>query len=409
VYWNAQVQDNNGSFGGYSYSDGSWSVTVNGVSRASASGQSYDFGSGVIGSPYFPRSEAGTFVVTHNDNGTAGPISGSATFNGNSAPAGSATASVSAGLTTFTGPTAPSTGPTPTRTSPYTTIGITSAAAASNGSLAPTRYDFDYNTDNATWGANVTSMGATTAGSKVGLSATTGYYFRTRAVSNQSYSWGLGAWSASTFRAGVPSAPATISATRSGLSVTVTITASATNGGAAVSAYTVERSTDGVTWTNPQNITSLSYTYTNLTPGLSYTFRAYATNSTGTSAYATSSSVFVSAYGKRYQTVSVTGVTGVGSTTTYTSASHGFSLNDPVSVTGITPSTLNASGTVTAVTTNSFTLGSTTPATTSGTYSSGGTADGWRSILTGKRYDGAAWVDLTAASKYTATGWTSFS
>ena len=411
VYWNAQVQDNNGSVGGYSYAEGSWSVTVNGISRASASGQSYDFGSGVIGSPYFPRSEAGTFVVTHNSNGTAGPISGSASFNGNSAPVGSADVSVSAALTTFTAPTAPATGPTLTRVSPYTTVGVTSAVVASNGSLAPTRYDLDYNTDNATWGNNVTSMGAgvSRVASVLTLSSTTGYYFRTRGVSNQSNTWGNGAWSPSTFKAGVPSAPATISTNRSGLSVTVTITASATNGGAAVSSYTVERSTDGLNWSSPQTMTSLTYTYTNLTPGQSYTFRAYATNSTGNSAVRTSSSVFVSAYGKRYQTVSVTGVTGVGTTTTYTSASHGFSLNDPVSVTGITPSSLNASGTVTAVTTDSFTLGSTTPTTTSGTYSSGGTAAGWRSNLIGKRYDGSAWVDISTAQKYTGTSWASFS
>jgi hypothetical protein len=164
-----------------------------------------------------------------------------------------------------------------------------------------------------------------------------------------------------------------------------------------------------VTWSSPQDISSLTYTYTNLTPGQSYTFRAYATNSTGASATQASSSVFVSAYGKRYQTVSVTGVTAVGTTTTYTAASHGFSLNDPVSVTEITPSSLNASGTVTAITTNSFTLGSTTPTTTSGTYGSGGTAGGWRSNLVGKRYDGSAWVDISTAQKYTGTSWASFS
>lgn len=409
VNWSASVSDGNASFGGWSTSEGSWSVTVNGISRASASGQSYDFGSGVIGSPYFPRSASGSFVINHNSNGTAGPIAGSASFAGNSSEVGSVSVSVSENITSFTGPSAPSAGPTLTRTSPFTTIGITSATPTSNGSLAPTQYDFDYNTDNSTWGNNITSMGGTTVGSKTLLSSTTGYYFRTRAVSNTSNSWGTGAWSASTFRAGVPSAPATISTSRSGLSVTVTITASATDGGATVSAYTVERSTDGVTWSSPQDISSLTYTYTNLTPGQSYTFRAYATNSTGASATQASSSVFVSAYGKRYQTVSVTGVTAVGTTTTYTAASHGFSLNDPVSVTEITPSSLNASGTVTAITTNSFTLGSTTPTTTSGTYGSGGTAGGWRSNLVGKRYDGSAWVDISTAQKYTGTSWASFS
>ena len=405
VYWNASVSDGNGSFGGYSYSDGSWSVTVNGVSRASASGQSYDFGSGVIGSPYFPRSESGTFVVNHNTNGTAGPIAGSASFNGNS-PAGSASVSVSAALTTFTAPGAPSAAPTLTRTSPFTTIGITSAVASSNGSLAPTRYDYDYNTDNTTWGNNITSMGAgaTRVSSKNLLSSTTGYYFRTRAVSNQSNTWGNGAWSASAFKAGVPSAPASISTSRSGLSVTVTVTASATNGGATITGYTVERSTDGTTWTNPQSMTSLSYTYTNLTPGFNYLFRAYATNSTGNSATVTSSSVFVSAYGRRYVTASISEATS-GSTTTFTSNGHGFSQNDPVTITGVTPTSFNISGTITVVSTNTFTVGT----ASTGTYSSGGTVSGWRSNLTGKRYDGTNWVDISVASRYTGTSWASFS
>lgn len=411
VNWSASVSDGNGSLGGWSNSEGSWSVTVNGTSRASASGRSYDFGSGVVSSPYFPRTESGSFVITHSSSGTAGPIAGSASFAGNSSEIGSVSVSVSENIASFTGPSAPSSGPTLTRTSPFTTIGITSATPTSNGSLAPTRYDFDYNTDNSTWGNNITSMGATTVGSKSTLSSTTGYYFRTRAVSNTSNSWGNGAWSASSFKAGVPSAPAAISAARSGLSVTVTIAASATNGGATISSYTVERSTDGVTWVSPQNITSGTYTYTNLTPGLSYQFRSYATNSTGDSATITSASVFVSAYGRRYVTASITGATS-GATTTFTSNSHGFSLNDPVEITDASPTSFNISGTITAVTTNTFTVGT----ASTGTYSSGGTVSGWLSVLTGKRYDAngggvgvPGWVDITSASKYTAGAWVSFS
>jgi hypothetical protein len=188
------------------------------------------------------------------------------------------------------------------------------------------------------------------------------------------------------------------------LSVTVTATASATNGGATITGYTVERSTDGTTWTNPQSMTSLSYTYTNLTPGFNYLFRAYATNSTGNSATVTSSSVFVSAYGRRYVTASISEATS-GSTTTFTSNGHGFSQNDPVTITGVTPTSFNISGTITVVSTNTFTVGT----ASTGTYSSGGTVSGWRSNLTGKRYDGTNWVDISVASRYTGTSWASFS
>ena len=412
VYWNAQVQDNNPSFGGYSYSEGSWSVTVNGVSRASASGQSYDFGSGVIGSPYFPRSEAGTFVVTHNSNGTAGPISGSASFN---AGFGSASVNVSAPLTTFSGPTAPTAAPVLSRPSNYTSINISSFVVGSNGSLAPTRYDYDFNTDNSTWGNNITSMGAgvSQSATKTGLTATTGYYFRTRGVSNSSNSWGAGAWSSSRFIAGIPSAPQSISATRSGRNVTVTITGSSTNGGATITAYTVQRSDDsGATWTDAQNIDSGSYTYVNLTAGKTYVFRAYATNSTGDSAVATSSSVFVSAYGKRvdatnafvtintgqrydangggagvpgwvslstskkYADSAIATVSGTGSVVTYTTSSaHSFLQGDVVSISGVSPIAYNlANVTITGVpTSTSFTVNN----AATGTYVNGGTVVGW--------------------------------
>lgn len=405
INWTASVYDAASNLGGWSSSEGSWSVVVNGTQRTSASGQSYDFGSGNISSPYFPRTESGSFLVTHADNGSYPTIGATATFSGNASEIGSGSDTASITPTTFVGPGAPSAAPTLTRTSPYTSIGITSAVTSADNSLAPTRYDFDFNTDNATWGSNITSMGAgvSRSATRANLTATTGYWFRTRAVSNQSYSWGLGAWSASAFKAGVPSAPATISTTRSGLSVTVTITGSATNGGAAISGYTVERSTDNVTWTNPQSITSLSYTYTSLTPGNTYYFRAYATNSTGNSATANSAPVFVSAYGRRYATASISGATSGGSTV-FTSNAHGFSVNDPVTITGVSPTSFNVSGTITAVTTNTFTVN----ASSTGTYTSGGTVSGWLSMLTGRRYNGTAWVSISTAAKYNGS-WTSFS
>lgn len=57
--WSASVLDNNPSFGGFGDSGASWTITVGGITVASASNQSYDFGAN---SPprYFPRSESGT-------------------------------------------------------------------------------------------------------------------------------------------------------------------------------------------------------------------------------------------------------------------------------------------------------------------------------------------------------------
>jgi hypothetical protein len=44
----------------------------------------------------------------------------------------------------------------------------------------------------------------------------------------------------------------------------------------------------------------LTYTYTNLTPALTYLFRVFATNSIGSSDFTESSGVFVPAGGKRW-------------------------------------------------------------------------------------------------------------
>lgn len=104
----------------------------------------------------------------------------------------------------------------------------------------------------------------------------------------------------------VATAPASISATRSGRSVTVTATAATDAGGGTISSYKVQyrTSADGSTgwsaWGSEQTLSSLTYTYSSLTPALYYQFRVYAVNEVGNSAATTSSNVFVSGGGKRW-------------------------------------------------------------------------------------------------------------
>jgi len=100
----------------------------------------------------------------------------------------------------------------------------------------------------------------------------------------------------------VPSAPASISRTLNGTSVTVTRTNSAADGGAAIANYRVQRreSTDGTTWgawggTEVLATTTLSHTYTNLTPGRYHQFRMFAFNTAGFGSAATSTAVFITA------------------------------------------------------------------------------------------------------------------
>lgn len=60
ISWSASVTDNNPSFTGFGTSGASWTITVAGQTVATVSNASYDFGTGNVASPYFPRSQSGT-------------------------------------------------------------------------------------------------------------------------------------------------------------------------------------------------------------------------------------------------------------------------------------------------------------------------------------------------------------
>lgn len=87
--WAAAVSDGNSSYGGWAQSAGSWNVKINGVTVASASGKSYDFGSGVVSSPYFPISDNGSRTLS------PGTYTASATFSGDGTTVGTASVSFS--------------------------------------------------------------------------------------------------------------------------------------------------------------------------------------------------------------------------------------------------------------------------------------------------------------------------
>lgn len=267
------------------YNDGAWTLVFDGTTYTGTWG--YDY-----------RTNRSTQVlktvsktITHAADGTKS-VSGSGSANAGSGTLGSASITTKTlALTDFVNvPDAPA-APTLTRNSSGTPISITSAVASS--SVSVTDYNYRYSTDGSTWSA-AQAMGT---GRTASLTATTtsGYYVQTRAYSSE----GWGAWSSSSFKAGVPSAPGSISATRSGRDVAVTSGGSASDGGATITGYMVQRY-DGTSWSSPSAMSGGSYVYTNLTPAKTYTFRVYATNSTGSSAYTTSGTIFVPAGGKRY-------------------------------------------------------------------------------------------------------------
>ena len=90
---------------------------------------------------------------------------------------------------------------------------------------------------------------------------------------------------------GVPSAPRNITATASSASAVVSWDAPTFNGGGDITGYTVQSSIDGGTvWNYAVSSTSQSATLTGLTNGVSYVFRAAATNNYGISAYSSATS-----------------------------------------------------------------------------------------------------------------------
>jgi hypothetical protein len=58
--WSASVLDNNPNFSGFGSSGASWTITIGGITVATASNQSYDFGTNNIVNPFFPRSQTGS-------------------------------------------------------------------------------------------------------------------------------------------------------------------------------------------------------------------------------------------------------------------------------------------------------------------------------------------------------------
>jgi hypothetical protein len=316
ITWRAVIADGNASFGGYSFnapsgtgafSDGDITAggggSASGTTTYSTGYRSYDFGSGVVSNPYFPRTMGSyTATITHSTTAGTASVKATAGLQGNTNPLGKANVSTGfVSLTTFTGPSAP-TAPTLTRTVP-TVINITSQIPSSAGSLSVQRYEYRYSTDSgATWSAAI-SMGGTgnypsitpSRTANLSATATTQYYIQTRASSNYNTTWGVGAWSTSTIINGVPTAPSSISLTRTGKNVLV-VAGTAT--GVGITGYYAQSSSDGgSTWSAAQLMTSQQYNYTTLTSGLTYIFRVYAANSVGNSAYTTSGSLFVAGYG----------------------------------------------------------------------------------------------------------------
>ena len=173
----------------------------------------------------------------------------------------------------------------PSVTSWNTQLSLSWAAPASNGGAAVTAYTVQRSTNGITW-TTVTAAAPTTR-TLVVSRLINGVTYRFRVAAKNVA--GLGPWSlvGSGAPKAVPGAPGKPSTVVGAGRVTLTWSAPATRGASAVTAYRVQRSTDGITWTTVTSSAPLTrtLTVTGLGHATAYRFRVAAINSLGAGAW----------------------------------------------------------------------------------------------------------------------------
>ena len=195
--------------------------------------------------------------------------------------AGTGTASDAASVATATTAGAP-TGLTATQG--VAEVDLAWTAPASDGGAALTDYTVEYSSDSgSTWTTFEDGTSTTGSTTVTGLSNGTTYVFRVSAAN--AVGTGAVSDSASATTVSEPDPPTGLSATAGIEEVALSWTAPSSNGGSAITDYTVEYSSDsGTTWTTFTDGTSTtaSTTVTGLANSTTYTFRVSAVNAAGT-------------------------------------------------------------------------------------------------------------------------------
>jgi hypothetical protein len=177
-----------------------------------------------------------------------------------------------------------------------TSVALTWDAPAYNGGVNVTDYAIQYSSNSGTnWTTFSDGVSSATATTVTGLTNGTSYVFRVAAVNNV----GTGAYSSTSPSATprtTPGVPTSVTPTFGNTSVALTWTAPSSNGGASISDYTIQYSSNsGVTWTTFSHLESAAMiaSVTGLTNGTSYVFRVAAINNVGSSAYSATSAAAI--------------------------------------------------------------------------------------------------------------------
>lgn len=202
-----------------------------------------------------------------------------------------------------------------TTLTPGNTQIVVSWSAPANGGSAITDYDLEYSSNSGStwtaWAANTTSTA--TSVTVTGLTNGTAYVFRVLAKNVAGSSSNSSTSSSSTPRT-VPTTPGQPVLTAGDRQILVTWTAPSSNGGSAITDYTIERYpniagslawgpiTDGVS-------TATTFTNTGLTNGQAYYYRVYAVNAAGSSAVS-SQSMWVAPVGTTVAPTNIVGTAG---------------------------------------------------------------------------------------------------
>lgn len=164
-------------------------------------------------------------------------------------------------------------------------VSLVWTAPNSNGGSAVTDYVVEWSTNSgATWNAFADGISTATSAVVTSLSNGSLHWFRVRAVNAIGVSEPSNVASATPFVPSAPSAPRSLRASAGFERVNLSWNAPLSNGGAAITDYVIEQSTDlGVTWSTVIDAVSASTSAAvlSLAGGVTHTFRVSAVNSAG--------------------------------------------------------------------------------------------------------------------------------